>query len=317
MLVCQCSRWRNWPTCLCLAPASRATIRASNLSLGESPPSRVQSDRRFQLWLDSRSQRHLALHVEGEAAPAGKGSFLAWLGEGREGAGCCTDDLLLRRRSTDSAFRSGLATTLMCGGGGYVTQTVAPYAGGLYGGYGGFAGYGGIAGWTGGQVVQQPTVWSGDSVLGGGQPEWASEDAAQHALNLANWRIKLLQAKLQQAKLTMSVMNVGTPGLTSKKASSSTTSQLSDIRKGLASLAKQTTHAISALAHKVDANGRANPTILSSHEKLMKLKSDTDRELDDIRELFLLISLQKSCTAPAYSRTCYDSKAVCAVTNLF
>ena len=28
--------------------------------------------------------------------------------------------------------------------------------------------------------------------------EWATEDAAQHALNLANWRIKLLQAKLEQ-----------------------------------------------------------------------------------------------------------------------
>jgi hypothetical protein len=29
--------------------------------------------------------------------------------------------------------------------------------------------------------------------ISAGQPEWAAEDAAQHALNLANWRIKLLQ----------------------------------------------------------------------------------------------------------------------------
>lgn len=35
----------------------------------------------------------------------------------------------------------------------------------------------------------------GDHVVSGGQPEWAAEDAAQHALNLANWRIKLLQVR--------------------------------------------------------------------------------------------------------------------------
>ena len=29
--------------------------------------------------------------------------------------------------------------------------------------------------------------------ISAGQPEWAAEDAAQHALNLANWRIKLLE----------------------------------------------------------------------------------------------------------------------------
>jgi hypothetical protein len=40
---------------------------------------------------------------------------------------------------------------------------------------------------------QAPTVWNGDHVISAGQPEWAAEDAAQHALNLANWRIKLLQ----------------------------------------------------------------------------------------------------------------------------
>lgn len=47
-------------------------------------------------------------------------------------------------------------------------------------------------------TYQYPTVWSGDHVVSGGQPEWAAEDAAQHALNLANWRIKLLEVSSQQ-----------------------------------------------------------------------------------------------------------------------
>eukprot|EP00961_Rhodomonas_salina_P090967 1224180-Rhodomonas_salina.7 len=46
---------------------------------------------------------------------------------------------------------------------------------------------------VGPNAYQLPTVWSGDHVLSGGQAEWAAEDAAQHALNLANWRIKLLK----------------------------------------------------------------------------------------------------------------------------
>ncbi len=42
-------------------------------------------------------------------------------------------------------------------------------------------------------------MWQGDHVVSGGQPEWAAEDAAQHALNLANWRIKLLQVRAKGA----------------------------------------------------------------------------------------------------------------------
>eukprot|EP00960_Hanusia_phi_P051739 760984-Hanusia_phi.AAC.1 len=38
-----------------------------------------------------------------------------------------------------------------------------------------------------------PTIWQGDNMLSGGQLEWAAEDAAQHALNLNNWRIKILK----------------------------------------------------------------------------------------------------------------------------
>ena len=44
-------------------------------------------------------------------------------------------------------------------------------------------------------VKQYPSVWNGDHVLSGSEREWAAEDAAQHALNLANWRIKLLQVE--------------------------------------------------------------------------------------------------------------------------
>jgi hypothetical protein len=47
--------------------------------------------------------------------------------------------------------------------------------------------------------TQYPTYWNhhhqwnGDQALSGSENEWAQEDAAQHALNLTNWRIKILQ----------------------------------------------------------------------------------------------------------------------------
>lgn len=184
--------------------------------------------------------------------------------------------------------RRVVATTLGCGGGSFVTTSYgAPYSAP----YGAPYAYGGGFGspWQSGAPVgynayQYPTVWSGDHVVSGGQPEWASEDAAQHALNLANWRIKLLQAKLQQAKLASQVMNVGSPlSQTSAKVSSSDEAQLAGLRKGLASLAKQTTHAMSALAAKIDSS-RVHHKTRASHDKLRMLKKDTDRELSDIRE---------------------------------
>ena len=53
---------------------------------------------------------------------------------------------------------------------------------------------GGVPPGVGGyNAVQYPTVWNGDHVLSGSEGEWAREDAAQHALNLADWRIKILQ----------------------------------------------------------------------------------------------------------------------------
>jgi hypothetical protein len=68
----------------------------------------------------------------------------------------------------------------------YAAPFAAPY-GAAYG-----AAYGAPVGMN---AYQAPTVWQGDHVVSGGQPEWAAEDAAQHALNLANWRIKLLQVR--------------------------------------------------------------------------------------------------------------------------
>merc|ERR1712216_346690 len=97
---------------------------------------------------------------------------------------------------------------------------------------------------VGPNVYQYPTIWSGDSVLSGGQPEWAAEDAAQHALNLNNWRIKILDAKKQQAKLAAKVMNVAAPGASMAgttapglKSDSRTQSELKAMQKGLVSLA--------------------------------------------------------------------------------
>ena len=60
-------------------------------------------------------------------------------------------------------------------------------------------------------------------------------DAAQHALNLANGRIKLLQAKLEQAKLAAKVMNVATPGTSASKSitSDSENAELKAMQKGL------------------------------------------------------------------------------------
>lgn len=82
---------------------------------------------------------------------------------------------------------SSLCATTVVPGGGVAAMPYgfpAPY-GAVYG-----APYGAPVGMN---AYQAPTMWQGDHVVSGGQPEWAAEDAAQHALNLANWRIKLLQ----------------------------------------------------------------------------------------------------------------------------
>ena len=128
---------------------------------------------------------------------------------------------------------SSMCATTMVPGGGVAAlpyalpgMAMAPY-GAAYG-----APYGAPVGMN---AYQAPTVWQGDHVVSGGQPEWAAEDAAQHALNLANWRIKLLQAKLEQAKLAAKVMNVATPGTSASKSitSDSENAELKAMQKGL------------------------------------------------------------------------------------
>ena len=170
---------------------------------------------------------------------------------------------------------SPCATTVVAGGGAAALQFGAAPFGTAYGAPVGYNTY------------QAPTLWSGDHVVSGGQPEWAAEDAAQHALNLANWRIKLLQAKLEQAKLAAKVMNVAAPGASMAgatapglKSDSRTQSELKAMQKGLVSLAASTSDAIEALSHKI---GRSRAPKARRHRsylaKLRQLKQSTDSQL--------------------------------------
>jgi len=181
---------------------------------------------------------------------------------------------------------SSLCATTVAGGGvaampyGFPAPYGAPY-GAMYG-----APYGAPVGMN---TYQAPTVWQGDHVVSGGQPEWAAEDAAQHALNLANWRIKLLQAKLEQAKLAAKVMNVATPGSSFAAGSAdelkgtSTQTELKAMQKGLVSLASSTSDAIESLSHKIgnshNHRARRHRSYLA---KLRQLKQSTDSQLSTI-----------------------------------
>jgi hypothetical protein len=131
-------------------------------------------------------------------------------------------------------------------------------------------------------------VWNGDHVVSAGQPEWAAEDAAQHALNLANWRIKLLQAKLEQAKLAAKVMNVATPGSYSAPAAvlkpkgSKTQTELREMQRSITSLAESTSKAISALSARVNQHPSLSKKHSSYLDKLKQLKGSTDKEMRSI-----------------------------------
>jgi len=180
---------------------------------------------------------------------------------------------------------SSLCATTMVPGGGVAAMPfgypgmAAPY-GAMYGGS-----YGAPVGMN---AYQAPTVWQGDHVVSGGQPEWAAEDAAQHALNLANWRIKLLQAKLEQAKLAAKVMNVATPGTsfsgdTAELHGSNTQTELKAMQKGLVSLASSTSDAIESLSHKIGkSRGHRARRHRSYLAKLRQLKQSTDSQLSTI-----------------------------------
>jgi hypothetical protein len=82
--------------------------------------------------------------------------------------------------------------------------------------------------------------------------EWAAEDAAEHAYNLAQWRVKILRAKNDQAVLRKKLMelSMGTDEGSSRPSrgrSSGTTKELKDIKVSLLDLAKNTVDAIKDL----------------------------------------------------------------------
>eukprot|EP00802_Teleaulax_amphioxeia_P012783 Tamp_12828.p1 GENE.Tamp_12828~~Tamp_12828.p1 ORF type:complete len:478 (-),score=144.80 Tamp_12828:342-1712(-) len=58
-------------------------------------------------------------------------------------------------------------------------------------------------------VQPQPVPYPVPAVASQQLPmEWAAEDAAEHAYNLAQWRVKILRAKMEQAKLRKQLMAV-------------------------------------------------------------------------------------------------------------
>mmetsp|Transcript_1351 Transcript_1351/g.1832 ORF Transcript_1351/g.1832 Transcript_1351/m.1832 type:complete len:273 (+) Transcript_1351:39-857(+) len=146
-----------------------------------------------------------------------------------------------------------------------------------------------------------PTVWAGDHVLSGGQAEWAEEDAAQHALNLDNWRIKILKSKKQQALISGDIQDIaGTSTDTSRHThrhrhshssapnnaqlrqtthEDSEQDQLDDIKKSLATLAGDTTKAIGALANEMDKEGKSTP---QERSETQSLRRGTDEQIDTI-----------------------------------
>jgi len=58
-----------------------------------------------------------------------------------------------------------------------------------------------------GPVHQDLTKWNGDNALNGGNKEWAEEDGALHAFNMANWRVKILQTQLNKQKMMWQLMH--------------------------------------------------------------------------------------------------------------
>jgi len=87
--------------------------------------------------------------------------------------------------------------------------------------------------------------------LSGGNPEWAEEDAAIHAANLANWRIKLLQARKVQSDITRQIMDsVG--GAT--QSSGAKGKGLKKVGRAVSKLAAGTSKAIGSIQKQLDGN---------------------------------------------------------------
>eukprot|EP00802_Teleaulax_amphioxeia_P009842 Tamp_09864.p1 GENE.Tamp_09864~~Tamp_09864.p1 ORF type:complete len:285 (-),score=75.20 Tamp_09864:1258-2046(-) len=152
---------------------------------------------------------------------------------------------------------------------------------------------------VGPNAYQYATVWQGDHVLSGGQPEWAAEDAAQHALNLDNWRIKILQAKREQARLNgdiqrISGSNTDKQGTRKYQAMDQPQlkqgengdgqqygqqSKLDKLQRSLAEVAADTTKAIGALASEIDKEGKSTP---EERRDTQALRRNTNEEMDKI-----------------------------------
>ncbi|EKX31442.1 hypothetical protein GUITHDRAFT_156576 [Guillardia theta CCMP2712] len=92
--------------------------------------------------------------------------------------------------------------------------------------------------------------------------EWAAEDAAEHAYNLAQWRVKILKAKMEQAKLRKELMAV-TMGDDSEDANEDrmvgsrgrrkgrSDTELKAVKMSLLTLAKETVSAIRQLKNQM------------------------------------------------------------------
>ncbi|EKX45749.1 hypothetical protein GUITHDRAFT_138626 [Guillardia theta CCMP2712] len=134
---------------------------------------------------------------------------------------------------------------------------------------------------VGPNAYQYPTVWQGDNMLSGGQLQWAAEDAAQHALNLNNWRIKILKAKHEQARLSNAIMRESASGTDlgddyAEYCNDAT--DLKSIRGSVSKLAGDTSKAIKTLENEVKTSKVSKPV----SQNLRRLQKDTDKELSKI-----------------------------------
>jgi len=149
---------------------------------------------------------------------------------------------------------------------------------------------------VGPNAYQYATIWDGAHTLAGAQPEWAAEDAAQHALNLDNWRIKILKAKREQAKISGDIQQISGSntdmhrhhrldvadsgaGQVLRRRPEDESAQLNDIKKSVAELAGDTTKAIGALAREIDSQGKSRR---QERADTQHLRRGTDEEVDRI-----------------------------------
>jgi hypothetical protein len=105
----------------------------------------------------------------------------------------------------------------------------------------------------------------------GPMQRWAEEDSAEHALNLNRWRMRILEAKLEQAKLRRALMDqemlgnkeaAGSPSLTEAGSSrkdkggaaggkGGVEKDIGRLKRMLASVAEETSSALESLTSEV------------------------------------------------------------------